>query len=423
MNDYLRLGGRRLVLEFNTLDDFDFRGKTVLLRVDINCPLRKDTLEIEDDNRIQQIMPTLKELLQKGAKVAILAHQGRPGDWDYIPLDKHAKVISRLLGRGVKYVDDLLGKTALDAIRSIPPGEVIVLKNVRDLPYEQDKKTMEEHSKMELVTTLSPLFDIYVNDAFGASHRSQCSLVGFQAVLPSAAGRLMEKELKALGQVFSNPARPSVFILGGAKFGESVKVVDRVIGKKIADWVIIVGVTGNAFLKARGVKLGTPSEELLAKEMTPEDLEAAKNLLMDKGGKIILPYDVAIEIDCRRRDILVGDLPQDHPVLDIGRASIEKFSHVIAGAGTVFMSGPAGMIEKEPFALGTKDLMLAATHSKAYTVIGGGHTAAAAEKFGLFHKFSYVSTGGGALETYLLGKPLPVVEALKAAKDRKCPSK
>jgi len=411
------------VLEFNTLDDFDFRGKTVLLRVDINCPLHKDTLEIEDDNRIQQIMPTLKELLQKGAKVAILAHQGRPGDWDYIPLDKHAKVISRLLGRGVKYVDDLLGKTALDAIRSIPPGEVIVLKNVRDLPYEQDKKTMEEHSKMELVTTLSPLFDIYVNDAFGASHRSQCSLVGFQAILPSAAGRLMEKELKALGQVFSNPARPSVFILGGAKFGESVKVVDRVIGKKIADWVIIVGVTGNAFLKARGVKLGAPSEELLAKEMTPEDLEAAKILLLDKGGKIILPYDVAIEVDCRRRDILVGDLPQDHPVLDIGRSSIEKFSRVIAGAGTVFMSGPAGMIEKEPFALGTKDLMLAATHSKAYTVIGGGHTAAAAEKFGLFHKFSYVSTGGGALETYLLGKPLPVVEALKAAKSRKCPSK
>jgi phosphoglycerate kinase len=233
----------------------------------------------------------------------------------------------------------------------------------------------------------------------------------------------MEKELKALGQVFSSPARPSVFILGGAKFGEAVKVVDRVLGKKIADWVIVVGVTGNAFLKARGVKLGDPSEAFLAKEMTPEDLEAARKLLHDKGGKMILPFDVAIEVDGRRRDILVGDLPQNHPVLDIGRESIDKFARVIAGAGTVFMSGPAGMIEKEAFSLGTKDLMLAATHSKAYTVIGGGHTASAAERFGLFHKFCYVSTGGGALETYLLGKPLPVVEALKAAKSRRCPAK
>src|SRR5512137_555723 len=135
--------GGGYMLEFNTLDDFDFRGKTVLLRADINCPLNKNTLEIEDDNRIQQIMPTLKELLHKGAKVAILAHQGRPGDWDYIPLDKHSKVISRLLGKEVRYVDDLLGKNALEAIRSISPGEVIVLKNVRELPYEQEKKTME----------------------------------------------------------------------------------------------------------------------------------------------------------------------------------------------------------------------------------------------------------------------------------------
>jgi phosphoglycerate kinase len=409
--------------EFNTLDDFDFRGMSVLLRVDINCPLNKTTLEIEDDNRIQQIMPTIKELVHKGAKVAILAHQGRPGDWDFIPLDKHAKIIGHLLGKEVPYVDDIFGPTAVQAIRSMAAGDVIVLKNVRELPYEQDKKTMEEHAKTELVLSLAPQFDIYVNDAFGASHRSQASLVGFPGVMPSAAGRLLEKELKALKTVFEDPARPCVFILGGAKFGDSVKVVDRVITKKVADWVIIVGVTGNAFLKARGVKLGSPSEDLISKEMTPEDLDAAKALLLDKGEKILLPFDVAIEIDCRRRDILVGDLPQEYPVLDIGKGSIEKFEKVIARAGTVFMSGPAGMIEKEPFAYGTKELMEAMTHSKAFTVIGGGHTGSAAEKYHLFHKFSYVSTGGGALETYLLGKPLPVVEALKAAHSRKCPPK
>jgi phosphoglycerate kinase len=407
--------------DFNTLDDFDFNNKSVLLRVDINCPLNQKTLEIEDVNRIRQILPTLKELLSKGARVAILAHQGRPGDWDFAPLDKHAQVLTSLLGKEVHYVDDIFGEEAVTAIRSLPPGEAIVLKNVRELPYEQDEKTMEEHVKSELVVKLAPLFDVFVNDAFGAAHRSHCSLVGFAAALPSAAGRLMEKELQALKTVFENPARPSVFILGGAKFSESIKVVDRVLGKRIADWVILVGVTGNAFLKARGVKLGEPSEKFL--EMTPEDLEAAKKVLLEKGERIILPLDVAIEIDCRRRDILVGDLPQNHPVLDIGKGSMDKFARVINGAGTVFMSGPAGMVEKDLFREGTKELMLAATSSKAYTVLGGGHTAAAAEKFKLLKKFSYVSTGGGALETYLLGKPLPVVEALKAAHGRKCPPK
>ena len=407
--------------DFNTLDDFDFNSKSVLLRVDINCPLNQKTLEVEDDNRIRQVLPTLKELLSKGAKVAILAHQGRPGDWDFAPLDKHAQILTSLLGKEVRYVDDIFGEEAVTAIRSLPPGEAIVLKNVRELPYEQDKKTMEEHAKSELVVKLAPLFDVFVNDAFGAAHRPHCSLVGFAAALPSAAGRLMEKELQALKTVFENPARPSVFILGGAKFSESIKVVDRVLGKRIADWVILVGVTGNAFLKARGVKLGEPSEKFL--EMTPEDLEAAKKVLLEKGERIILPLDVAIEIDCRRRDILVGDLPQDHPVLDIGKGSMDKFARVINGAGTVFMSGPAGMVEKDLFGEGTKELMLAATSSRAYTVLGGGHTAGAAEKFKLLKKFSYVSTGGGALETYLLGKPLPVVEALKAAHGRKCPPK
>jgi len=409
--------------DFNTLDDFDFRKKSVLLRVDINCPLNQKTLEIEDDNRIRQILPTLNEMLSKGAKVAILAHQGRPGDWDFIPLDKHAKALSAMIGKPVRYVDDIFGPAAMTAIRSLAPGEALVLKNVRDLPYEQDKKSMEEHAKMELVTSLVPLFDLYVNDAFGASHRSQCSLVGFQALLPSAAGRLMERELRALKTVFDNPARPSVFVLGGAKFADSVKVVDRIISKKVADWVILVGVTGNAFLKARGVKLGEPSEKLLDKEMTPEELEAAKKLLLERGAKILLPFDVAVEVECRRRDLLVGDLPVNYPILDIGQGSMDKFGRVIRRAGTVFMSGPAGMFEKEPFAAGTKALMEAAVHPKVYSVIGGGHTAACAEKFGLLDKLSYVSTGGGALETYLLGKPLPVVEALKAAYNRKCPPK
>ncbi|MGD0056771.1 MAG: phosphoglycerate kinase [Methanomassiliicoccales archaeon] len=401
--------------EFNTLDDFNFQDKTVLLRVDMNCPLAKDTLEIEDDNRIRQIMPTVKELLNKGAKVVILAHQGRPGDWDFSPLDRHAKVLSTVMGKEIRYVDDILGEKAVSAMRSLQPGEAIVLKNVRELPYEQEKKTMEEHSQSELVKVLAPLADYYVCDAFAAAHRAHCSLVGFEAVLPSAAGRLMEKELNALKNVFDSPAKPSIFVLGGAKFGDSVKVVDRVISKKIASLVILVGLTGNAFLKARGVKLGKPNEDALSKEVTPEALTEAKRLLAEKGDKVLLPYDIAVEIDGKRKEILVGELPLDYPILDIGKGSIYKFAKVISGAKTVFMSGPAGMIEKKNFALGTKELMIAITKSKAYSVIGGGHTVGAAEGFGLVDSFSYVSTAGGALETYLLGKPLPAVEALKAA--------
>ncbi len=408
------------MFDFNTLDDFDFKNKSVLFRADINCPLNKETLEIEDGNRVQQTMPTLKELLSKGAKVTILSHQGRPGEWDFTPLNCHAKMIERMLGQKVKYVDDVCGPVAIEAIRSLSPGEVIVLKNVRDLPCEMEKRTAEEHAKTELVTKLAPLFDIYVNDAFGASHRAQASLTGFTAVLPSAAGRLMERELKALKTVFENPARPAVFVFGGSKFGETVRMVERILAKRIADWVILVGVAGNAFLMARGVKLGSPTENMIGKEITPEALEAARKLLAEKGERILIPFDVAIEVDCYRRDIMVGDLPQEYPILDIGRGSMEKFAKVISHAGTVFISGPAGVTEKDVFSQGTREIMQATTYSKAFSVIGGGHTVAAAEHFGFFNKFSYVSTGGGALETYLLGKPLPVVEALKAAKYRKC---
>ncbi|MBI0582991.1 MAG: phosphoglycerate kinase [Methanomassiliicoccus sp.] len=398
---------------FNTLDDLQFENKTVLLRVDINCPLAKDTLEIEDDNRIRQIIPTVRELLGHGAKVVIIAHQGRPGDWDFAPLEKHAEHLSRYLGKKVRYVDDIVGETAVAEIKDLTPGNAILLKNVRELPYEQDKKSMDEHAKCELVTVLAPLADYFVNDAFATAHRSQCSLVGFPQVLPSAVGRLMEKELTALQSVFDDPGHPSVFILGGAKFGDSIKVIDRLLKSGTADWVILVGLSANAFLTARGIDLGPPSTKFLESELTPETLEAAKVLFKERGDRILLPFDVAVEIDGKRRDMMVGDLPIDVPIYDIGKFSISKFAKVLGPARTIFMSGPAGLIEKEPFCLGTKELMNAMVHSDAFTLIGGGHTVGAAERFGLSEKFSYVSTAGGALETFILGKPLPAIEALK----------
>ncbi len=399
--------------QFNTLDDFQFENKTVLLRVDINCPLDKETLQLTDDNRIRHIVPTVRELLDDGAKIVIIAHQGRPGEWDFTSLEQHAVCLSKYLNKQVKYVDDILGTTAINEIKSLTPGNVIMLKNIRELPYELEKKSAEEHADSELVKTLAPLADYYVNDAFATAHRSQCSLVGPPCVLPSAVGRLMEKELTALSSVFSGTNHPSIFILGGSKFADAIKVMDRALTSKAADMIILVGLTASAFLVARGVDIGEASRNVLNSELTPETLEAAKKLLREHGEHILLPFDVAVEEDGARKNILVGDLPTESPIYDIGKRSIEKFAKVIDPAKTVFMSGPAGLIEKEQFTRGTRDLMTAMAHSDAYTLLGGGHTVGAAERFGMSEKFSYVSTAGGALETFILGKPLPAVEVLR----------
>ena len=399
--------------DFHTLEDFNFKDKTVLLRVDINCPLNKETLEIINDARIRRIIPTVRELMGKRAKVVILAHQSRKGKWDFIPLEQHSKRLAKNLNSPVKYVDDVMGDKAKKAIAELKPGEVLLLGNVRELDSETAKLDMYGHAEGELVKELAPLIDYYVCDAFGAAHRSQCSLVGFPLKVPSASGRLMAKEIFALKAIFDEPRRPSVFILGGAKFGDASEMIDHVLGTKMADTVMLVGLAGNAFLLARGIELGEASTEILKEELTPENLQAAKDIMAKYGQRVLLPTDVAVERDGKRVSVLVGDLPVKEPALDIGDASIEKFRKVIMSSRTSFMSGPAGVYEKEGFGTGTRGLMDAMIESRGQSVIGGGHTVGAADSFDLTDRFSYVSTGGGALETFLLGQPLPVIDALK----------
>ena len=399
--------------DFHTLEDFNFKDKTVLLRVDINCPLNKETLEIINDARIRRIIPTVRELMGKRAKVVILAHQSRKGKWDFIPLEQHAKRLAKNLNSEVKYVNDVMGDDAKKAIKDLQPGEVLLLGNVRELDSETAKLDMFGHSEGELVNALAPLIDYYVCDAFGAAHRSQCSLVGFPIKVPSASGRLMAKEIFALKAIFDEPRRPSVFILGGAKFGDASEMIDHVLGTGMADTVMLVGLAGNAFLLARGIDLGEASKEILKEELTPENLQAAKDIMAKYGQRVLLPTDVAVERDGKRVSVLVGDLPVKEAALDIGDASIEKFRKVILSSRTSFMSGPAGVYEKEGFGLGTKGIMDAMIESRGQSVIGGGHTVGAADSFDFTDRFSYVSTGGGALETFLLGQPLPVIDALK----------
>jgi len=408
--------------EFRTLDDFEVAGKRVLVRIDVNSPLDPKTLEIADDSRIRLVIPTLLELVQKRARLVLLAHQGRPGDWDYRELEPHAKLLGRHLGHAVRYIDDLFGEKAKKAIEAVGDGEVLLLKNVRSWKPEQDKKSPEEHAKSELVTELAPLFDLYVNDAFAAAHRSQASLVGFSQRLPAAAGRLMEKELSTLEKVFASPAHPSACFLGGTKFSDAIVTIGRLLATNAADFFAISGLGSLAFLKARGVPIGAANEAAISKEATDELLASAGKLLADHPGTIYLPVDFAVEREGKREEVPASKLPADLPAKDIGPKTLAVFRELINHAKTLFLSGPPGVFEEPLFATGTQELFGSIAASKGFTVAGGGHTIAALDQLGLAGRLSYVSTGGGAMEAFMLGKSLPVVDALVAAARRTPPA-
>jgi phosphoglycerate kinase len=404
--------------DYNTLDDFNLENKTVLLRVDFNMPLDKETLDLLDDTRIERALPTIKELIKNKAKTVILAHQGRQGSWDFTSLGKHAKAIEKLLGKGVKFVDDVFGEKAKESIKSLQYGEVLLLDNVRKFNGETDKKTAEEHAQSELVQNLYPLADLFVNDAFAAAHRPQCSLIGFTAVLPSCAGRLMESELSTLGGIIENPKKPSIYLFGGAKFSDVIVTIERLLENKTADKILLTGLPANAFLKAEGVKLGDKNEEMLSKEGTPENYEEIKKLLSKFKDNIYLPLDFAQRKNTDRSEIDVTSLPTNYGLYDIGDKSIKNFKNILSDAKTVFLSGPCGVFENPTFMKGTKEIFTYVANSDVISIVGGGHTVAAVEQLGLDKKISHISTGGGSLEKFMMGEKLPVVEALKKAKNR-----
>jgi phosphoglycerate kinase len=405
--------------EYNTLDDFNFENKTVLLRVDFNMPLDKKTLEILDTTRIKRVLPTIKELMNNNAKTVIIAHQGRQGSWDFISMEKHAKALQDLIGKKVTFIDDLYLDKSQNAIKNMQPGDIIMLDNVRKFEGETEKKTADEHSKSELVQNLYPLVDIYVNDAFAAAHRKQCSLIGFTAVLPSCAGRLMEKELTTLGDIISNPEKPSVFLFGGAKFSDVIVTIDRLLENKTADKIILTGLPANAFLKAEGINLGDKNEEMLSKEGSPENYDDIKRLIDKYKDNIFLPTDFAQQENTDRAEIAVSDLPTNYNLYDIGERTIEKFKSILSNAKTVFLSGPCGVFENPIFMKGTKEIFTYVANADVFSIVGGGHTVAAVEQLGLDSKISHISTGGGSLEKFMMGEKLPVVEALIAAKNKR----
>jgi phosphoglycerate kinase len=398
---------------FKTMDDFDFANKTAIVRVDFNSTVDPSTKRLLDDERIRLHSGTIKELAHRGARVVVLAHQGRLGDPDYTTLEQHSMRLSEILGQRVGYVDDVVGERAVNAIKALGPSEILVLENVRSLREETAKKTIEEQSKTTLVKTLAPLADVFVFDAFAAAHRAHASIVGFTVVMPTVLGRVMERELKALERIRSVEHRPIIYILGGSKVKEGVEIVEYVLSNDRADRVLTGGLVAQLFLVARGLDTGFLNRKALSDKGLLELVPRAKSILDRFDGKVLLPVDFAVNLDGRRKEIQMINLPTDYEIWDIGERTMVLYENVLKTAKAVMMHGPMGVYEVEPFLEGTAKVFQAAVLSQAFTVAGGGHTIAALSRLGLYDKVSYVSSGGGALLESLMGKKLPALEAME----------
>jgi phosphoglycerate kinase len=400
---------------FFTLDDFDLSGRTVLLRVDINSPIDPATKTLLNDARLREHLSTIRDL--RSSKVVVLAHQSRPGKDDFTSLEPHAERLSSLLGRPVKFLDGLYNKAALDAVRTLDIGEVLVLENVRFFAEEEalaDQK-IEKMAKTHIVKKLAPLAQYFVLDAFAAAHRAQPSLVGFVDVLPTLAGRVMEKELTMLDRAIQSQDRPKIAIFGGVKADDSIAVSKHMLQNGIVDRVLTTGGVANMFLQADGIDPGAPTTEFMKKEVEEYEsyVSECKELLAKYRDRILVPSDVVVNDGGKRKPLPARELPSHLQVYDIGLDTIARYVEEIGAAKTVFFNGPAGVFEKDEFSIGTRELLQALAESDAFTVAGGGHTVAAIEQYGLQDRLDHVSTGGGALINYLAGKELPLVAALE----------
>ncbi|MGQ0536201.1 MAG: phosphoglycerate kinase [Methanobacteriota archaeon] len=403
---------------FLTLDDLRLPGTTVLLRLDVNSPIVNGG--IAGTERIEASAETLRELVAKKARVVVLGHQGRKGGDDFTSLREHADLLGKTAGVPLRFVEDVAGPAAASAIKGMKDGEAICLENVRGLDDETRKASPDEYARAPFVKTLASLAQSYVNDAFSASHRNQASLVGFPRLLPAAAGRTMERELLALAKATEESESPCVYVLGGAKPEDSIAVMKRNLAAGKLDLALTCGLVGELFLVARGNDLGKPTMQILEKKGVLAHLPEAEALLDAYDEHVITPQDVAVKTETgARKDVWIEELPENLPILDIGPEALAEYRHTIADAASVMLNGPAGLYEEPPFDRGTRGILEAVAETPAFTLLGGGHTNAAIEKFGLDReRFGYVSLAGGALVAYLSGEPLPAVEALKDSKTR-----
>lgn len=409
-------GGRELK-DYLTLDDVVLDNKRVLARVDFNSPMGPNG-NILDDKRVKSHIETLRAL--EDCRVVLMAHQSRAGKKDFTTLEAHARLASRLLRRDVTYCDNLFCSHAREAIKSLEPGEVLLLENTRFFSEENMNRSPADHAKSIMVKQLAPLFDLFVNDAFAVSHRSHLSVVGFTEVLPSVAGILMDREITALDKGLKGHEHPTVFALGGTKADDSIKVAENVLARGGADKILTSGVVATVFMMAAGINVGDANKKFVEDQEYLNQIPIAAKLLKDYPGKIAIPVDVALNKGGERVEVDADQIPSDLPIADIGQRTIEQYSIELKNARVAILNGPTGIFEQERFKLGTAEVLKAAAES-SYSIAGGGHTVAAVEQLGLEPKFSHVSIGGGASITYLSGDAMPGIEALKKAalKERK----
>ncbi|MDU2293648.1 MAG: phosphoglycerate kinase [Clostridiales bacterium] len=392
-----------------TVEDCDVRGKRVLLRVDFNVPLDKESGAITNDERIRAALPTIRYLLDKDARLIIMSHLGRPKGQvvDSLRLDPVAARLSELLGQPVAKVDDCIGPVAEAAVAALQPGEALLLENVRFHPEE-------EKNNHEFIKQLAALGDIFVNDAFGTAHRAHASTEGIGHFLPAVAGFLMKKEISALARAGKRPVRPYVAIIGGAKISDKILVIEELM--KIADKLIIGGGMANTFLAAQGY-------DMQASLVEADKIETAKALLAkqaESGKTFLLPQDVVVgkSLEDAQGEVKAVDaLAPGDMALDIGPATRAAYVAALADAKTIFWNGPMGVFEKDAFAAGTNALAQGVADSSAYTIIGGGDSVAAVEKAGLGDQIDHISTGGGASLVFLEGRMLPGLAVLEERED------
>lgn len=404
-----------------TLDDINVTGKIVLARFDMNSPLDPKTREPIDITRIEESVPTIKELIEKGARIIILVHQGSDIEYqNFASVEPHSKMLSKLLNKTVNYIDDICGPAAREKINSMESGEILMLENVRFMAEEMTlfetklNLTPEEQSKTIIVQKLSPLANFYLNDAFAAAHRSQPTLVGMEEVLPSIMGRLMEKEITSLDRLLKKPKKPCIFILGGAKIQDAFLMLNTIFDNNVADFVLATGLFSHVMLLAKDIRLGKPSEDSIKKKNLEEFIDKSKRILDKYGDKIKLPVDFGYIDSGNRKELMIKDLPLSNNILmDIGSKTINEYKKIISEAKTIFFNGPAGVFEEDKAEIGTKSLLIAIADSSAFSAVGGGDTITALNKYNLLDQMSYVSTGGGALIRFLSGEELPVIKALK----------
>jgi len=386
-----------------TVRDVDVDGKRVLVRVDFNVPLDKSG-QITDDTRIRAALPTIEYLRQHGARVILASHLGRPNGKvvESLRLDPVAERLSALLGIPVRKLNSAIGPEVREAVQAMRPGDVVLLENLRFYPEE-------EANDSTFARQLASLADLYVNDAFGTAHRAHASTEGVAHYLPAVAGLLMEKELKFLGQALTNPRRPFVAILGGAKVSDKIGVIQNLLPK--VDRLLIGGGMANTFLLAKGYEVGDSLVET-------DKVDVARDLLARGGDKILLPVDVVIadafSPEATYQVVPADKVPAKWRIMDIGPETVKRFSQALQGAHTVVWNGPMGVFEMEPFAAGTIALAHAvADLPDATTIVGGGDSVAAVEAAGVAARITHISTGGGASLEFLEGKVLPGVAVLQ----------